>query len=151
MEEKSINVESIMQELQQKAEEIAFRDPVPFEKIPVKRTNARQQRYSDDDMTGIQLEMNSSVIIPFRRKITGNPIARLIKIVLRKMLLFMLKPMCEEISQFHSATADAVAQLAAFAREQTAENEKKTQEILRLEARIAALEQQPGREADPAE
>ena len=142
MEEKrTVDVQKIMEEIKEQAVDISYREPVPFEHIIIGRHNVGAIEYSRDELREIQGEMCTCANnVLFIRRITGNPIVRLIKRIVCKMVLFLLEPMGREISAFNDAATNAVNMLGAFTDEQIRENEAKDKRIKELEQRIEKLE-----------
>lgn len=117
MEDNKINIQTVMQEICLRAGELAYEDTVPFESIPVQKT------------------------VSFYREITGNPIVRFIKKVIRKLVFFLLEPMAVDINMIQTSTGNALAQLDSFANEQIQENRRKDEKIRQLEERLSQLEE----------
>ncbi len=146
MEEKTVDVRQIMEEIRARAREIEFELPVEFDTVlqDAARVEAPGDLFESPLLWEAQGEMNSRYNVLFYRRIPGNPIARFFKKVVRKLIFPLLQPMADDITLFNAASTRSVNQLSAFAREQEEENRRLKRKLHELEQRLEAIEQKKG-------
>ena len=142
MDEMQMDRARLLEELRQRAQELDYRESVPFEAVEKSDAPDETKRVSFDpaalDRAFSGMDKGASVL--YYRPLSGGSVRTFFRKVIRKLLFFLLEPMSQDASAFNIASVRAAEQLCAFAREQAEENEKNLRRIEALEKRIEELE-----------
>lgn len=119
----SVNIEDIMKQI--RGEAVVSKEN-PCDNKATERATAGNfdKRYFDDSVA----KLKRTHYVAWHREITGNPLARAVKKIVRKLTYFFIAPVVEDQNKYNIHNADALAQISDYiTKTQETINELQTQ------------------------
>ena len=137
-----INIESIMDEIREKAKNLKYEEPVSFEDIITPVPSSNQTAGQPFDRLAFEdtlFKMNKLWTIPYGHEIMGNPVTKFIGRAARKMNKPTGGSMAEDITLFNAEVTRSLNSIRLFIIETEQKMEAQERKILELEEEIRKL------------
>lgn len=112
MENKSLCIEDIMQEIRNEIKEKNLTaDMLSFEDVPYKKAgsvSSANNSISDEELSSAMVYLNSHYNIQPYKELSGNPLAVFVKKVIRKLTKFYVEPVVFEQNDFNANVVSAL-------------------------------------------
>lgn len=140
-----INIESIMAEIRKNSRKKRFEEDVKFFESNIDTSNLFVT-----DFDGYQFEddvyaLNGAWKIESDPELTGGPVKRFLKKIIRRLYLFFVEKIVEEQNVFNAQTVRLMNELNCYVAETREENDNLRKQIIELNERIDELSGAGGR------
>ena len=136
-----IDVEKIMDEIRQEIKEKGYtNDLLSFQDVEIESDAAKAEFDMNEMKNCVQAANMSARVEYYHQMIPHRGLKNIVKIVLRKILRFLLLPLLEEQNRYNADSVRTINQLTRYVEEQLQKNHEYEEEIRRLNNRVTDLE-----------
>lgn len=129
----SVNIEDIMRQIRGESVSAAH-DNTDAGSVDISE-NEFDKRYYDDSVA----KLKRTHYVAWDRSVTGNPIARFIKKIVKKLTCFMIDPVVEDQNRYNIHNVDVLTQLGDYISQSQKTIDELQKEVNELKAQVADL------------
>lgn len=134
-----INVEEIMEQIRIEIKEKGYsEESLDFGSVDIPKEAGYY--YNNAELKSLIGQMNAIYYVPHRYPVTGNPVTRFIKKVIRVLISFVIKPISANQNEFNANVTRSFNQMVGYVEQQNEIIQQYEKNLELLEAKIRRLE-----------